>query len=120
LWGIVLYHERTEDTNKEVAMISDVLHEARQAIEEYQANDTFSRCYEGLREEIGVVKELMEALQLYLDFPMSSRPESAPYAARFRAAIRQVNLSEVRAWKKDFLEWYASCPAGVKPVKQGA
>jgi hypothetical protein len=95
----------------EVAMISDILYDARKDIEDYQAEGVFPRQYEGLREEIGVVKELMEALQIRLDCPMSFHPELAPYEDRFRAVIRQVDLAAVRAWKAALLEWFASYAA---------
>ena len=93
-------------------MISDVLFDARKEIEDYQADGAFSRHYEDLREEIEVVKELMEALQMRLDCVISILPESASHEDRFRAAMRQVNLAPVRAWKEALLEWCASHAAG--------
>ena len=88
-------------------MISDILYDARKEIEEYQADGAFYWRYESLREEIGVVKELMEALQMRLDCVISILPESASHEDRFRAAMRQVNLAAVRAWKEALLEWRA-------------
>jgi len=57
-------------------MISDVLREAIQEIERYQAHDVFGPKYEGIREWIDRVEEYMERLKDYLD---DSHPNDEDY-----------------------------------------
>ena len=78
-------------------MISDTLHDALSAIEDHQKS--MPKCYDGLREEIGKVKAVMDALRAYLDCPPSDGryPKYDAAMIRLRTAVAGIDVSGLTA-----------------------
>src|SRR5262249_26208125 len=71
-------------------MISDVLSDALDRIEEYQSA---FECYSDFAKEISVVVQVMDALRMYFDVPSELGLESAKKG--LKAAIAQTDLSAI-------------------------
>jgi len=73
-------------------MISDVLFEALEAIKEYQTDPVVGKCYESLKQDLGVLTTVMEGVQVLLDMPPD---RSDAVRTALQDAIRKIDVSEI-------------------------